>query len=265
MNYLEQKLNALYRYILWHNFSKKLNLLQVVEYPKSGGTWMTQIISDYLNLYYPRNVIPKFKQAVIHGHYLYSKKFNKIVFVTRDGRDIMVSYYFHMLVGNDRTPDRIIKNNRKKMPFNDYENIKKNLPYFIEYLHTDYLKKFNRFSLADFINSYNLGQENVILVKYEDMLKNIELELSNVLLFLGETEIDQDRLLKTTEKFSFKNQTKRKPGQEDKNSFLRKGIAGDWKNNFNIESAQVFEKYLGKTLIDLGYENNNEWVNYLNN
>ena len=261
MNYLEQKFNALYRYILWHNFSKKLDLIQVVEYPKSGGTWMTQIISNYLDIYYPRNVVPKFKKAVIHAHYLYNKNFNKIIFVTRDGRDIMVSYYFHMLLGNDRTPSRVIKNNRNKMPFDDYENIKDNLPYFIKYLHTDYLKKFNRFTLADFVQSYNQGQDDVIVIKYENMLKNIEAELSKTLLFLGEEIIDQDKLKKTVDKFSFKNQTKRKPGEENKKSFLRKGIAGDWKNHFNKESALVFDKYLGKTLIDLGYEKNNDWIN----
>ena len=47
---------------------------------------------------------------------------------------------------------------------------------------------------------------------------------------------------------------KRNPGEENKHSFLRKGVAGDWKNHFSKEARQVFNKFAGRELIKLGYE-----------
>jgi hypothetical protein len=41
---------------------------------------------------------------------------------------------------------------------------------------------------------------------------------------------------------------------------LRKGIAGDWKNNFSEEAKQVFHAYAGSELIKMGYEKDDSWV-----
>ena len=263
MNFVERKYNSLVRYVYWHYFSKKLNLFQIVEYPKSGGTWMTQLISKYLDTYYPRNVVPKFKHAVIHGHYKYSDSFNKIVYVVRDGRDIMVSYYFHYVIGNSRINPNVTKKNRDKLPFEDHDNIKQNLPLFIEYLYTDYLKGFNKFSWSQLNEDYYRHKDKICIVRYEDMLTNTALELEKALIFLGETSIDNNKLEDTVNAYNFKNQTKRKPGEEDKNSFLRKGVSGDWKNHFTKEAAIMFDKYAGQNLIDLGYEKDRSWIDKL--
>ncbi len=56
------------------------------------------------------------------------------------------------------------------------------------------------------------------------------------------------------DKYSFSKQSKRKQGVEDPKSFLRKGIAGDWKNKFTKKSAKIFDYYAGDILISLGYE-----------
>jgi hypothetical protein len=47
---------------------------------------------------------------------------------------------------------------------------------------------------------------------------------------------------------------------ESKGNFLRKGIAGDWKNAFTPEAARVFDAYAGDLLIELGYERDHSWV-----
>lgn len=260
MNLIHRKYNSLVRYVYWHYFSKKLNLFQIVEYPKSGGTWMTQLVSTYLDTYYPRNVVPKFKHAVIHGHYMYSSAFNKVIYVVRDGRDIMISYYFHQMVGNNRINPSVIKSNRQKLPLDDYNDIKTNLPKFIEYLNTDYLKSFNKFSWSQLNENYYNQKDNICIVKYEDMLNDAQAELKRALIYLGEENINQDKLDEAVNKLSFKNQTKRKPGEEDKKSFLRKGVAGDWKNYFTKDAAIMFDKYAGQNLIDLGYEQDRSWI-----
>ena len=48
---------------------------------------------------------------------------------------------------------------------------------------------------------------------------------------------------------------------ENISSFLRKGVAGDWKNKFNKEAAMIFDHYAGDMLIKLGYETDHNWIN----
>ena len=72
--------------------------------------------------------------------------------------------------------------------------------------------------------------------------------------------IDKVRLQSVVDKFSFKAQSQREPGQQDNRSFLRNGKAGDWKLKFNRVSARLFDQYGGNELILLGYESDHSWV-----
>ena len=85
-------------------------------------------------------------------------------------------------------------------------------------------------------------------------------ELAQAIKKVTGVEPDENRLQKIAEKFSFENVAKRKPGVENKHSFLRKGIAGDWKNHFTYESKTLFHKFAGNEIIKLGYESDDSWV-----
>src|SRR3712207_8037395 len=41
---------------------------------------------------------------------------------------------------------------------------------------------------------------------------------------------------------------------------LRKGVVGDWRNQFSPEAREVFNRYAGEELILLGYEKDRKWV-----
>ena len=257
-SYINKKIGSLKSYFLWHYASKCLDLILVSEFPKSGGTWYCQMLSDYLQILYPRNQAPRFEKSVLHGHHYYSPSFNKPVCIVRDGRDALVSYYHHMYFGNAVLPPHVFEKYKQNAPFNNFENIKDNMPAYIEYMFTKYRQAGHLFTWSGFVNSY-FDKPNVIYVKYEDLLSNpfITLELS--IKKLGNCDVDGERLQKTIEKYSFQNQTKRKPGEENKKDFLRKGIAGDWKNYFTKEASEMFNHYAGQELILLGYEKDKNW------
>ena len=103
--------------------------------------------------------------------------------------------------------------------------------------------------------------KNVPLIRYEDLLLDAVSTLERALLQVTGQTPDRNRLQLIVEKYKFENQTKRKRGVEDVNSFIRKGIAGDWKNKFTPEARRMFHKHAGDTLIALGYELDNSWVN----
>lgn len=262
MSYLESKFKSFSRYLIWHYLSKKLELIHVAEFPKSGGTWLKLLLSEYLGLDLYDYQISGLKNVIIHGHDKNNYKNHKTVFIVRDGRDVVISYYFHILREPKIMPEYYIKAKRDSIVVND-KNIIENLPHFIEFINKYYPKKFNRFSWSSMNESY-LNDSKKCLVKYEDMLLDTEKELSRVLNYLGVNEIDMKKLTYTVNKLSFKNQTNRNRGQEDKGSFLRKGISGDWKNYFTQESANIFNIYSGDMLIKLGYEKDDNWIKKLN-
>jgi len=74
--------------------------------------------------------------------------------------------------------------------------------------------------------------------------------------------VDRDDLALTVDRFSFQRMTGRKPGTEDKKSFLRKGIAGDWVNHFDREAAEVFHHHAGRSLIAMSYEKDSAWTKF---
>jgi len=246
------------RQFMWRFLSGRLPLYLVSEFPKCGGSWISQILADYLHVPFPRNETPPLRSCVMHGHHLYSPHYRNVFCVIRDGRDVMVSAYFHFLVTGGKLPEHIVQKFRDAQSFTDYDDSRKNMATFIDYMFTDYANRFNRFTWDAFILSY-MGHDHVAMLRYEDMLRDsvgtMAIALQHV---LGE-EPDMQRLEASVEKFTFQQQTGRKPGEED-HDFLRKGIAGDWKNHFNAEACERFDHYAGKMLIQVGYEPNRQWI-----
>lgn len=256
---LQIKLAAAKKLFMWHYLNRPLNLVLLTEFPKSGGSWFGQMLSDASNLPFPRNISPKLEESILHGHHLHHKDFGKVIAVMRDGRDVMVSAYYHFLFDNDRNSSYGVIENRKRLNFRDYNDIRTNLPQFIDFMFTVYGKERFHITWSEAVNSF-YDNPDVCIIKYEYLLENAPAELEKALNFLGLPEKPEPILKQIVENYSFNSQSKRKPGQENNKSFLRKGIAGDWENNFSREASLVFEKFAGKELIKAGYEKDNSWL-----
>ena len=253
---LRAKLEGTVRLGMCYALSSYLPLYIVNEYPKSGGTWVCQMLSDYFDLPFPRNQFPKFQSSILHGHYLYFPTLKNVFIVMRDGRDIMVSYYYQSLFKHERFNDRLVEISKRDLNFDDYSDIKTNMPKFIEYKFRN--NKHPRFTWSDFVNSWI--DKDVSIITYENLLTDTINVMGQAINKVCNVKPDEDRLREISEKYSFKNQAGRNPGDENKLSFLRKGIAGDWKNYFSKEAGQVFNKYAGNELIKLGYEIDESWI-----
>jgi hypothetical protein len=168
-----------------------------------------------------------------------------------------------MLFQNDRNPPIMVKRTRNSLNFENYEDVRKNLPRFIEYVFESRKKSINpnKYTWSHFVNAW-IGK-NVCKIKYEDMVEDGRATLSKALEDVAGKDIDMVRVDNIIEKFSFEKQAKRAKGKEDKGSFLRKGVPGDWKEKFTREAADVFNGYAGGELIKLGYETDASWVEKL--
>jgi len=255
------KLDALQRLMMWYGLSRSGRYYLVTEYPKSGGTWFCQMLSAYLEIPYPRNQRPPFtfKPCVLHDHFLPSRLLgNDVVGVIRDGRDVMISAYYHFLFHSDSNIPWAVEEMRRVMPFGDYEDIEKNLPPFIEFMFTKFNRKRFHFRWDEFV--YACTKQDVTIVRYEDLLENAAGVMSTAIHKVTGLEPDLDKIQVVTQRFSFEVQTGRKRGQENAASFLRSGVAGGWKKKMSVRACEVFDYYAGDALILAGYEPDRTWV-----
>ena len=268
---IKNKFEQILRLIYVNSITRINNSIILVEYPKSGGTWLGQLVSNYLKIPFPRNKFPVLRKSMYHSHYLPKTRIlknKKILYLVRDGRDVIVSLYYHQLLWNNKNklnPKNVIYH-RSRVPFDNYENVKENMAKFIEYTFEVKPSKLQHYTYMGNWYDYNKSwlleknhSNNIYIVKYEDLLDFPQQTLKTMFQQFFNDEVDENHLQHVIYKFSFENQTKRKKGEENKSSFLRKGIKGDWKNYFGEQEKELFKKYTKNLLIELNYEKDNNW------
>jgi len=224
----------------------------VNEFPKSGGTWLCQMLSEGLGVPYTGHNFPSLNSSIFHMHTMRPVGIKNMVVMWRDGRDVMVSWYHHCLFEQDHHNADLVSQVRSHLGQRDYNNVYEHLPDFIEYAFTQ--AQFPRFTWADFVRQWH-GRSGVLYVRYEDLLNQPADELLRICCALkGQNALQIETAKQIAEHYSFQNQTGRKAGSEQKNHFLRKGIAGDWKNNFSEQAVEIFDFYASKEMKLLGYQ-----------
>lgn len=229
-------------------------------YPKSGTVWLCQLMSSYLDIPYPQNYMsPIAMRAVVHAHWKYDERLPRTVYVVRDGRDVMVSFYYYRMKALDghRSPAAASKLNKTyKSLFGasfDPADIRSNLPRFIE--HEMEHPSWAPMNWPDHVSQWLAAPpDQVAVVRYEDLLDDVVAALSPAFEQLTGSPSDDDYLAVAKHRFDFQRKAGRERGQEDTSSFMRKGIAGDWRAHFSPEATDVFNHYAGTTLKLAGYD-----------
>lgn len=250
------RLEALYRKVMLRLFHGSLPIILVTEYPKSGASWLAQMLGEVSGYPFPRQQFPRFGKAIYHGHYIDRVGNGPTIVVWRDPRDIMVSWYYHTMFVSDRNHPEFVEQYRSALAFADFDDIQSNLPEFIDFNFRSPLSP--RFSFNDFFDAWH-GRADVVYCRYEDLNTAPADTLARVSSELGFVS-PEDQIARIVDRYSFRKQASRPAGTENKGSYLRKGIVGDWQNHFSAEARRVFHSHIGKRLIQLGYEKDDAWV-----
>lgn len=248
-------------FMLGKKFPQTVPLIFVLGYPKSGTSWVCQLVADYMQLPFPQHsILPIGCAAVVHGHETVTAKYPIGVYVMRDGRDVMISAFTHLrnhakAGGKSRWNTDFFKFAKADGPENTYDT----LPQFIEYIATHPFGAHRNW--ADHVKSFKSVQNhNFCLLRYEDLVSDTVSALSSTLSHLCLDAVNATQLAETASRFSFERLAGRASGKEDQQSYLRKGTAGDWRNCFTRKSAEIFHKYFGDALIQAGYEFSSQWI-----
>ena len=256
---ITRRTRALKRAVYWH-MSAVLPIILAAEFPKSGGTWIAQMVASAAGYRFPRNLLPPhFWKTLLLGHYKSSPLYDRVFVIFRDGRDVMVSAYHHFLFENEWNDPRTADWARREINYGPEDEPYAKFDDFVEWMFTGYCKGVMRFSWAEFARSWI--DKDVPKVFYERMLTEPVRELHQLCQALG-ISVGEQRIREIVYENSFAAQTGRKRGkavQKDSSAFARKGIAGDWKNVFDKRSAEIFDHYAGAELIALGYEEDRSW------
>ena len=251
----------------------------IVTYPKCGTTWTQQIVrliinkgkEDGLNLmeavpwveffantpalefnyhvdidamasprafksHFPYDILPCGSPTHTPGKYIY---------VVRNPRDVAVSFFHH---------DRAI-------------------PFYPLYEWSEYFEKFLKGDVDfgdyfDHVLSWwaHKDDDNVLILKYEDMKKDLPSAVATIAKFIGQ-DISKELMEEIVHKTTFENMKKdssanyqwiKKQRRPNASDFLRKGEVGDWKNYFTPDQLArldaVYEKKLKQTGIDLEFQ-----------
>lgn len=239
----------------------------VTEHPKSGGSWLAKMVSDYLQLPFPQfSRLPLGFSCVILNHWPYHRQLKRVTYLYRDGRDVMVSYYFHHMHmsrhADNPVPRRIARTYERLLGKNfDPDDVVRHMPRFIEHEFA-HPGRGTAVNWRDHVDGWFRaeGTGAVTYVSYEELLRDCRAALTRVVEAVSGEAVDTWRLETTIEKMSMKRQTGRDRGESKIDQHSRKGVAGDWKTYFSREAAEVFNDVAGDTLVRLGYETDKGWV-----
>jgi hypothetical protein len=193
-------------------------------------------MSSYLDLPYPRHYrLPIAMSSVMQSHWLPFNGMPRTIYVVRDGRDVLVSRYFYevhwaLAEGNRRSHARFI----------EAELTQPALAKVTWQGHVDaWLDE---------------PHDRVATVRYEDLVESVEDTLAPVFEQLTGVETDREYLRLAASRFEFRRMADQAKRGVNQGPYMRKGVAGDWRNHFSEEASGVFDLHAGETLRRLGYE-----------
>ncbi len=98
-------------------------------------------------------------------------------------------------------------------------------------------------------------------IRYEDLLQDTPETLRRILGLLGARSSDViiERCIRAS---AFERASNRRQGEEDSASFFRKGVAGDWRSIFTERDQEVYKKFAGDRLVEMGYEERSPGVGF---
>lgn len=231
----------------------------LTEFPKSGGSWIVSLLGEVLKIprrdiyvrpgfdlfeitkhpWYKNGTVLDFPtQSVIKSHELPESSLIDFdatyLHLVRDGRDVIVSKWFF-------DKEFCVKNGITASFSENFD---------------EYVAKTAR-EWSRYISAWS-GQP-AATVRYELFLSNPIQCLRDTLNMVTDHYFSDQELETAVSKF-----TKEKFGAMlgetfQHNTFVRKGISGDWRNYFSSKNIEDFKENAGDALLSLGYELNSDW------
>ena len=233
----------------------------LVSYPKSGNTWLRFLIGNYISgnrcdftnshqiipdiEYNPSDINGLNRPRIIKSHKQYPQDYPKVIYLVRDGRDVAVSYYYHLKKYNAID---------QGMRFDEY------VPKFIKGELDDYG------SWGEHVSGWCNGKVRELhIIRYEDLKDDAEEVLSGVIGFCH-YPVDAARISSAvlSSSFSVMSELEKKQHHDidllsrstESIRFVREGSVGRWRGYFTSDLNEMFLEEFSSVISELGYPEN---------
>jgi len=234
----------------------------LVSYPKSGNTWTRFLVANlihrdeavtFANI---ESIVPDCvkntrrqlaripRPRIVKSHEYFDSRYRKVMYIVRDPRDVVVSYYhFHLKtrVIADGYPLEVYVSRFIAGELDGYASWRDNV---VSWLAT------------------RQHSESFLFLRYEDMMEDPVAELRKIAAFLG-LERTPEELARAVERSSAERMRELERKQADvwvntKKTrkdipFVRTATTGGWKQTLPATLAGKIESAWGPTMQDLGY------------
>jgi Sulfotransferase domain len=236
----------------------------LVSFPRSGNTWTRFLVCNLLNPDDPVNFaklesrIPEIydvtdrelrafpRPRIIKSHESFDPRYKKIIYIVRDPRDVVLSYYEFQL---------------KRRVVTEECSLEEFIPRFME---SEFEPKTG--SWRDHVVSWTAtrgGQKNFLFLRYEDMIASTQEEGTKIAKFLG-VDASPERIaravalssadrMRKLEKEQALQWRETKKTRQDK-PFVRKATSGGWKSSLPERCVAQIESAWGEVMRSVGYE-----------
>ncbi|HEY6339545.1 MAG TPA: sulfotransferase domain-containing protein [Candidatus Sulfotelmatobacter sp.] len=236
----------------------------LVSYPRSGNTWTRFLVCNLVNPDDPidfarlESRIPEIydvtdrhlrafpRPRIIKSHESFDPRYKTIVYIVRDPRDVLISYYEFQL---------------KRRVISEECSLEEFLPRFME---SEFEPKTGNW--RDHVLSWTAtrrGQNNFLLLRYEDMIADTQKESTKIATFLGLDASPEriaravalssaDRMRKLEKEQSRQWKETRKTRQDK--PFVGKAKSGGWRSSLSEPCVTQLESAWGDVMRSVGYE-----------
>jgi len=236
----------------------------LVSFPRSGNTWSRFLVCNLMNPDDPvdfaqlESRIPEIydvtdrklrtfpRPRIIKSHECFDPRYKKIIYIVRDPRDVLISYYEFQL---------------KRRVISDDCSLEDFVPRFME---SEIEPKIGTW--RDHVVSWTAtrgGQKNFLLLRYEDMLADTQKVSTKIASFL-DLDSNPERIaravaLSTADRMRKLEKEQSRQWKETKNTrqdkpFVRKAASGGWRSILPERCVAQIESAWGEVMRSVGYE-----------
>ena len=248
-------------------------VLFIAGLPKSGTTWLERMVSSFPG--YHELLIPDVARHELRTGGSHDFELPDDLFSRFDRMLVLTKMHVHgsphntAVLHDAGVPYVVLFRDLRDVAISNYFYVRQT-PWHLEYdVYADCdlesgLEAFAERTLgpyADWVRSWhdNHQPESGLIVRYEEMLDDSHAVLRSI---VDHFKLDADDALvnQIVEANQFKRLAAgRESGEQSESSFFRKGVAGDWKNQFTPRLRDVYKRVIGDFLIDYGYEEDLSW------